>query len=76
MPITQWPSRPLEPTAAVPGGGGGGGVGGGGGEGRELEISPCKAEGNLPGGPSNWPAPEWAGCGISIILCRGWNVET
>ena len=38
--------------------------------------APCKAEGNLPGGPSNWPVPEWAGCGISIILCRGWNVET
>lgn len=35
---------------------------------------PCKA-GNLTGGPSNWPAPEWAGCGISIILCGGWNVS-
>ena len=40
------------------------------------EDGSVKAEGNLPGGPSNWPAPEWAGCGISIILCRGWNVET
>lgn len=57
MSITQRPGRPLEPTVAVVEGGGQG-----------ARKAPCKTEGNLPGGPFNWPAPEWAGCGISIIL--------
>lgn len=60
MSITQRPGSPLEPTVAVVGGGGQG-----------ARKAPCKIEGNLPGGPFNWPAPEWAGCGISIILCGG-----
>lgn len=61
MPITQLPGRPLQPTGVA----------------AAERKGPCEAQGNLPGGPSNPPDPEWAGWGTSIILCRAgmWKPE-
>lgn len=67
MPITQLPGRPVQPTGAAAAAAWGQGEG----------KAPCEAQGNLPGGPSNRPDPEWAGWGTSIILCRAgmWKPE-
>lgn len=62
--IAQLPDGPLQPTVGAVAGAAWG---------RRREGPPLgrgKQSHSFPHDPSGWPHPEWAVCGISIVLCR------